>query len=219
MAAAPPTAGCCSCAGSSRDESRFDLLPSPRPRGEGGAKRRMRGAFEVPFSPPPAGRRCPEGADEGRFAHHFLHPAPPGVVWTRAASRRGRRTHMSQPDGPPPGPDFRQGVALSELPADSPLTGHVAGEAALLVRTADGLRIVGAHCTHYGAPLAEGLVEGDTIHCPWHHACFDLRTGAATCAPPSPPSPPGRSKKKTAPSTPAPGFPSPRPRGEGAPKG
>ncbi len=90
---------------------------------------------------------------------------------------------MSQPDGPPPGPDFRQGVALSELPADAPLAGHVAGEAALLVRTAEGLRIVGAHCTHYGAPLAEGLVEGDTIHCPWHHACFDLRTGAATCAP------------------------------------
>src|SRR5690606_33029647 len=90
---------------------------------------------------------------------------------------------MSQPDGPPPGPDFRQVVALSELPADAPLAGHVAGEAALLVRTAEGLRIVGAHCTHYGAPLAEGLVEGDTIHCPWHHACFDLRTGAATCAP------------------------------------
>lgn len=90
---------------------------------------------------------------------------------------------MSQPDAPPSGPDFRQGVALAELPAHGVLAGHVAGEAALLVRTADGLRIVGAHCTHYGAPLAEGRVEGDQVHCPWHHACFDLRTGAAAGAP------------------------------------
>lgn len=101
---------------------------------------------------------------------------------------------MSQPDGPPPGPDFSQGVALADIPADGKLAGHVAGEAALLLRTAGGLRLVGAHCTHYGAPLIEGRVEGDHVHCPWHHACFDLRNGAAAGAPAFAPLPAWRSE-------------------------
>lgn len=32
-------------------------------------------------------------------------------------------------------------------------------------------------CTHAGASLAEGLVEGDAVTCPWHGARFDLKTG------------------------------------------
>jgi nitrite reductase/ring-hydroxylating ferredoxin subunit len=76
-------------------------------------------------------------------------------------------------------PDFRQGVPLDRLADGQMLLGHVAGEPALLVRRVEGLFAVGATCTHYGGPLVEGLLVDDTVRCPWHHACFSLRTGAA----------------------------------------
>jgi NADPH-dependent 2,4-dienoyl-CoA reductase/sulfur reductase-like enzyme/nitrite reductase/ring-hydroxylating ferredoxin subunit len=81
------------------------------------------------------------------------------------------------------GPDFRQGVRLAELAEGAPLLGHAEGEAVVLVRRGEEVFAVGASCTHYGGPLAEGLVTGETVHCPWHHACFSLRTGEATGAP------------------------------------
>src|ERR1700749_1410238 len=82
-------------------------------------------------------------------------------------------------DEKPPGPDFIQGVAITELAKDGMLQGHVGDEAVLLVRRGEEVFAVGAQCTHYHGPLAEGLVVERTIRCPWHHACFDLPTGRA----------------------------------------
>jgi apoptosis-inducing factor 3 len=47
----------------------------------------------------------------------------------------------------------------------------------LLARTGDKYFALSAHCTHYGAPLVDGVLNGDRIVCPWHHACFNARTG------------------------------------------
>lgn len=77
------------------------------------------------------------------------------------------------------GPDLKQGVAESDLRDGAPLLGHADGEAVVLVRDAGTIHAVGASCSHYGGPLAEGRVFGGAIHCPWHHACFDLKTGHA----------------------------------------
>lgn len=85
---------------------------------------------------------------------------------------------MSDQDESPKGPDLSVGVAQSLVQENKPLLGRVGDEAVMLVRTKTGLFAVGSTCTHYGGPLAEGLVDGDTVHCPWHHACFDLKSGA-----------------------------------------
>jgi NADPH-dependent 2,4-dienoyl-CoA reductase/sulfur reductase-like enzyme/nitrite reductase/ring-hydroxylating ferredoxin subunit len=81
------------------------------------------------------------------------------------------------------GPDLRAGVKFNELAESAPLLAHFDGEPVILVRQSDKVFATGAVCTHYGGPLAEGLVVGDTIRCPWHHARFDLRTGEAEGAP------------------------------------
>src|SRR2546423_808121 len=90
---------------------------------------------------------------------------------------------MSDTGSPPTGPDFALGIPLSSVPATGVLAGHVDGTPVLLARLHDGLHAVSGACTHYSGPLAEGLVAGEEVRCPWHHACFSLRTGAALRAP------------------------------------
>src|SRR6266498_698291 len=81
------------------------------------------------------------------------------------------------------GPDLKEGISINDLPDGAMLGGHADGEAVLLVRRGGEIYAIGGTCTHYGGPLAEGLLVGDTVRCPWHHACFDLRTGEALRAP------------------------------------
>lgn len=81
------------------------------------------------------------------------------------------------------GPDFSVGVAESRLEDGAMLLGHVRGEAVILARRGNRVTAVSATCTHWSGPLAEGLLVGDEVRCPWHHARFDVTTGRAVCAP------------------------------------
>jgi NADPH-dependent 2,4-dienoyl-CoA reductase/sulfur reductase-like enzyme/nitrite reductase/ring-hydroxylating ferredoxin subunit len=89
---------------------------------------------------------------------------------------------MSEQQASPAGPDLTQGVAPGDL-VNGKLLGRVGDEEVLLVQTDGELFAIGAHCTHYHGPLADGVVVGETVRCPWHHACFDLRSGEALRAP------------------------------------
>jgi NADPH-dependent 2,4-dienoyl-CoA reductase/sulfur reductase-like enzyme/nitrite reductase/ring-hydroxylating ferredoxin subunit len=82
----------------------------------------------------------------------------------------------------PSGPDLTRGVSLVDF-RDGKLLGHVGDDDVLLVQLGAEVVAIEPACSHYHGPLAEGLVVGDTIRCPWHHACFSLRTGEAVAAP------------------------------------
>ncbi len=83
----------------------------------------------------------------------------------------------------PSGPDLMLGIPVSDVADATMLQGHVGGESVLLARRDGEYFAIGAACTHYGGPLAEGLMVDETVRCPWHHACFNLRTGEAVRPP------------------------------------
>jgi NADPH-dependent 2,4-dienoyl-CoA reductase/sulfur reductase-like enzyme/nitrite reductase/ring-hydroxylating ferredoxin subunit len=90
---------------------------------------------------------------------------------------------MAEALSEPEGPDFENGFNIDDVADGKMLLGHAFGEAVLVARRGNELFAIGAMCTHYGGPLAKGLMVGCTVRCPWHHARFDLRTGEAIAAP------------------------------------
>jgi apoptosis-inducing factor 3 len=90
---------------------------------------------------------------------------------------------MSEAERKDDGPDLSLGVSAAEFPVSGLLRGHVGDDAVLLARSGEEYFAVGASCPHYGASLADGVLVDDMVRCPWHHACFSLRTGEAIRAP------------------------------------
>lgn len=81
------------------------------------------------------------------------------------------------------GLSFADGFPISRLPDGAMVQGKVGEEDVILARRGEEFVAIGANCTHYGGPLAKGLISGDEVRCPLHHACFSLRTGEAVRAP------------------------------------
>ena len=77
----------------------------------------------------------------------------------------------------PTGPDLTKGIAIDAIADGGMLAGHVDENAVLLARDGEEFFAVGAHCSHYGGPLVDGLRVGDTVRCPWHHWNWQLTDG------------------------------------------
>ena len=103
---------------------------------------------------------------------------------------------MGDQNQSPAGPDLAAGIDASQLADGAMIGGRVGDEAVLLARAGGRCFAIGATCTHYGGPLAEGLLDGEIVHCPWHHAKFDLRTGVASGPPAIDPVPCWRVEEK-----------------------
>jgi nitrite reductase/ring-hydroxylating ferredoxin subunit len=97
--------------------------------------------------------------------------------------RKQLRNPMNADQTQPSGPDLTKGIDAALLADGAMLLGHIGQDPVILARSGGKVFAIGATCTHYGGPLSEGLLVGDTVRCPWHHACFSMRTGEALRAP------------------------------------
>lgn len=60
---------------------------------------------------------------------------------------------------------------------------HDSGETIAIFRTAgDTVFALADRCPHKGGPLSQGIVFGESVACPLHNWCIDLKSGKA-CAP------------------------------------
>lgn len=75
-------------------------------------------------------------------------------------------------------------VASTHDLADGEMKTVTVGDTEVLLSRVEGaFHACGAHCTHYGAPLADGALLGRMVTCPWHHAQFDVTDGSLCDAP------------------------------------
>lgn len=79
--------------------------------------------------------------------------------------------------------DLTKGVPIAQIPDGGMIEGKAGDDDVLLLRRGNEFFAVGASCTHYGGPLAKGILHGEELRCPLHHACFSIRTGEALRAP------------------------------------
>jgi nitrite reductase (NADH) small subunit len=73
---------------------------------------------------------------------------------------------------------FHRVGSLAALRKDRRLSAMLA-DRRIAVFDVDGAVIATqGHCPHARGPIHEGELAGDTITCPWHGYCFNLRSGA-----------------------------------------
>lgn len=78
---------------------------------------------------------------------------------------------------------------VDDIPPGERLFCEFDEEAAIILNVDGEFFCVADLCTHDGGPLEDGLVDGYSIECPRHGACFDIRTGAVLSLPATKPIP------------------------------
>jgi nitrite reductase/ring-hydroxylating ferredoxin subunit len=79
--------------------------------------------------------------------------------------------------------DWTDAVARADVPSGGLLRVEVGGQQVVLADVSGELRAIGATCSHYGAPLDEGSIEGGCVVCPWHGSRFRLKDGSVARGP------------------------------------
>jgi nitrite reductase/ring-hydroxylating ferredoxin subunit len=78
---------------------------------------------------------------------------------------------------------FVRAVETSEVLPDRPAIVRV-GDYEVAIFLVDGrVEVYENACPHQGGPIGEGLIEGDTVTCPWHAWTFDLHSGEMAIGP------------------------------------
>jgi glycine betaine catabolism B len=65
----------------------------------------------------------------------------------------------------------------------------VDGQKVIIVNIDSKYYAIGSICTHEGGPLADGILSGYEVECPWHGSKFDVRTGEVISPPANEPEP------------------------------
>lgn len=78
---------------------------------------------------------------------------------------------------------WRKTVAENKLKEGVPVGTHLGTRAVVLARSEGRICAMGGKCSHYGAPLEKGRLQGHVLTCPWHTARFDIESGEVKAPP------------------------------------
>ncbi|MHC5540794.1 Rieske (2Fe-2S) protein [Singulisphaera rosea] len=80
-------------------------------------------------------------------------------------------------------PDYVKLATLSDLPPGKALEVEHGGRIVAIFNVDGKISAIDGLCPHQGGPLADGILEGNMVSCPWHGWEFDVCTGKTPLGP------------------------------------